>query len=271
MTAAQSQFINIQRVLAQGNTADAQAKAIALAGYALQKYASHQLIGNQSATTRANLQSFIDLLFQFVGLGSAQIPPGALGSDGAVALVGPAGGLVVTGSQLAGVSFPVGALTQNVIVTINRSANQSNPLPTVLEQFPLFYDFNTFPEVPQFGQLVTVGVCVLDDPVAEAGVDPANLRLAHPLHSDPSAIEILPLAAQNFVDPTLCQNASVGLGALQSPRRDLASATSTIGHGLFWLMLGAPRDLHASESRRMMMPGGLGGGVKSFSTFGAVD
>jgi hypothetical protein len=163
-------------------------------------------------------------------------------------------------------------LPQNVIVTINRSANQSNPLPTVLEQFPLFYDFKTFPEVPQFGQLVTVGVCVLDGPVADAGVDPANLRLAHPLHTDPSAIEILPLAPQNFVDPTLCQNASLPpVGALQGPMSHLASVTSTIGHSLFWLMMGAPRDLHASESRRMMMPGGLGGGVKSFSTFGAVD
>jgi hypothetical protein len=271
LTAARSQFTNVQRVLGQGNVADAQAKAIALAGYALQRYSNHQLIGNQSAATLANLQSFIDQLFQFVGLGPAAIPPGALGPDGAVAMVGPTGGLVVTGSQLAGVSFPAGALPQNVIVTISRSANQSNPLPTVLEQFPLFYDFKTFPEVPQFGQLVTVGVCVLDDPVAEAGVDPANLRLAHPLHSDPSAIEILPLAPQNFVDPTLCQNASVPVGALQGPMSDLASATSTIGHGLFWLMMGAPRDLHASESRRMMMPGGLGGGVKSFSTFGAVD
>lgn len=268
LTAARSQFTNVQRVLGQGNTADAQAKAIALAGFALQKYSNHQLINNQSGTTQANLRSFIDLLFQLVGLGSAQIPQGALSSDGAVAIVGPTGGQVVTGSQLAGVNFPAGALPQNVIVTINRSANQSNPLPTVLEQFPLFYDFKTFPEVPQFGQLVTVGVCVLEDAIAEAGVDPANLRLAHQLHSDTSAIEILPLVPQNLVDPTLCQNA---VAARPSPMNDLASATSTIGHGLFWLMMGAPRDLHASESRRMMMPGGLGGGVKSFSTFGAVD
>ncbi len=271
LTAAQSQFTNVQRVLAQGNVADAQAKAIALAGFALQKYSTHQLIGNQSAATRTKLQSFIDQLFQFVGLGPASIPPGALGPDGAVAVVGPAGGRVVTGSQLAGVDFPIGALPQSVIVTISRSANQSDPLPTVLQQFPLFYDFKTFPEVPQFGQLATVGVCVLDDAVSEAGVDPANLRLAHPLHSDPTAIEILPPVAQNLVDPTLCQNALVPVGLVPGAMTGLASASTTIGGDLFWLMMGAPRDLHASESRRMMMPGGLGGGTKSFSTFGAVD
>ena len=267
LTAAQSQFINIQRVLSQGNVADAQAKAVALVSYALQKYSNHQLIGNQSAATQSNLQSFISLLLQFVGLGP--LPPGAVGPDGAVGVVGPAGGTVVTGSQLAGVNFPIGALPQTVVVTISLSANQTNPLPTVLQQFPLFYDFKTFPEVPQFGQLATVAVCVLDGPVADAGVNPANLRLAHQLHSDPSAIEILPLVPQNLVDPTLCQNAGT-IGLEKSPMNSFASAGSTIGRDLFWLMMGAPRDLHA-ESRRMMMPGGLGGGVKSFSTFGAVN
>jgi len=36
-------------------------------------------------------------------------------------------------------------------------------------------------------------------------------------------------------------------------------------------MLGAPRDLQASGSRRLHMPGGLGGRTSSFSPFGAVD
>ena len=62
--------------------------------------------------------------------------------------MGPSGGQVVTETQLAGTDIPSGALPQTVIVTISRADNQLNPLPTNLPQFPVFYEFKTFPEVP---------------------------------------------------------------------------------------------------------------------------
>jgi hypothetical protein len=266
--AATVRFEAIEFQVRRGKTANARKMAFNLVAFALQKYSNHQLIGDQSETTRNKLQSFVDLLFQFVGLGSAPIPVAALGPDGAVAIVGPAGGQVVTESQLAGAEFPAGALPQNVIVTINRAPNQADPLPTVLQQFLLFYEFKTFPEVPQFGQLVTVGVCVLDGPINEAEVDPANLRLAHQLHSDPTAIEILPRVAQGLVSPTLCADA---FGAREGLMNDLAGAGKTVAQDLFWLAMGAPKDLSATGSRRRLMPGGLGGRTGSFSTFGAVN
>ncbi len=255
-TAARAQFTNIVRVYGHGQVADARDKMFALVDFAFKKYYNHQLIGDQSATTQSNLRDLVVMLYQFVGLTAPNIPPGALGSDGAVAVVGPAGGLVETGTKFAGVNFPAGALPQNVVVTINRDANQTNPLQTDLNQFPLFYDFATFPVVPHFGQPAVVGVCVLDQFIPE-GRGPF-LRLAHNVpipESESFTIEILPLAAVPFLD---CTNASLdgGIGA----RRILGDFLA--------LMLGAPRDLHAAA---LVMPGGLGGQTSSFSPFGAVD
>ncbi len=260
-------FEAIEFLMKNNKKALAQKLALELVAFTFQRYKNHQLIGDQSATTQAKLQSFVDLLFQFVGLGSAPIPPGALGPDGAVAIVGPAGGQVVTPSQLAGADLPSGAVPQNVIVTISRATNQSNPLPTVLQQFPVFYEFKTFPEVPQFGQLVTVAVCVLDEAVEAADVDPANLRLAHQLHSDPTAIEILPRVDQSLISPGLCADA---FGARKTLMDHFAAAGQSVAKDLFWLAMGAPKDLSASGARRRM-PGGLGGRTGSFSTFGAVN
>lgn len=259
-------FEAIEFLVRKNKTALAQKLALELVAFTFQRYKNHQLIGDQSATTQAKLQSFVDLLFQFVGLGSAPIPPGALGPDGAVAIVGPTGGQVVTQSQLAGADLPSGAVPQNVIVTISRATNQTNPLPTVLQQFPVFYEFKTFPEVPQFGQLVTVAVCVLDEAVQAADVDPANLRIAHQLHSDPTAIEILPLVDQSLINPGLCADA---FGSQRTMLEDLAQAGRSVAKNAFWLAMGAPKDLSATATRRR--PGGLGGRTGSFSTFGAVN
>lgn len=252
-------FEAIEFLLTRHKTGPAQQQTLDLVAFTLDKYNTHRLIGDQSPATQTKLQSFIDLLFQFAGLGSAPIPPGALTEDGAVALVGPAGGTVVTGNKFAGVNFPQNTFSQTVLVTLNRNENQIDPLPTDLDQFPLFYEFKTFPEVPTFGQPAVVGVCVLDEFVPEGRAP--FLRLAHPLHSDPSTLEILPLEAAPFLD---CTGASGG-GFASRPHHDRSLAGD-----LLWLMMGAPKDLHA-ESRNLMMPGGLGGRTSSFSTFGAVD
>jgi hypothetical protein len=264
--AAFVQFEAIEFLVKKGKAPAAKKLTLDLVAFTLDKYNTHRLIGDQSLQTQQRLQSFIDLLFQFVGLGHAPIPPGALGPDGAVAIVGPAGGQVVTETQLAGTEFPAGALPQNVIVTISRADNQVNPLPTNLRQFPVFYEFKTFPEVPQFAQLVTVAVCVLDAALPE-GFDPANLRIAHQLHSDPTAIEVLPPVEQSLV-PGACDE---GLPARKGLLNNLASAGKSVASDLFWLAMGAPKDLSATERAHTMMPGGLGGRTGSFSTFGAVD
>jgi hypothetical protein len=253
----------IEFLLRAGKKAPAQQQTFQLVTFVLQRYAGHQLIGDQSATTQSRLQTFIDLSFQFVDLGGAPIPPGALGSDGAVAVVGPGGGTVVTGSQLAGTSIPSGAFSGNVIVTINKDPNQDNPLPTAFGQFGSFYDLQTFPAVPVTGQPVIVGVCI-DDSQFEGGVPPSTLRLAHTSHVDPTTIEILPLADAPFL------NCPESFGVRRGVLPLLANAGRSAASGLFWVLMGAPRDLDATASRRLMRPGGLGGKTSSFSPFGGV-
>lgn len=265
LIAAFIRFEAIEFLVRKDKMPAAKKQALELVAFAVQRYKNHQLIGNQSSETQAKLQAFMTLLLQYVGLGSAPIPPGALGPDGAIAVVGPTGGQVVTETQLAGTEFPAGALPQDVIVTISRSDNQVNPLPTNLPQFPVFYEFKTFPEVAQFSQPVTVAVCVLE-PLPE-GVNPANLRIAHQLHTDPTAIEILPLVNQTLI-PSACAE---GFPARKGLMNNLATAGKSVGQELLWLAMGAPKDLSATERGRTMMPGGLGGRTGSFSTFGAVD
>ena len=263
--AALTQFQSIKRLVSRGKTSDARAQALSLVDFSFSKYANHQLIGNQSAATHDRVLSLVNLLFQFVGLGAAPIPPDALGPDGAVAVIGPGGGRAVTGTGFAGVVFPQGALSQTVVVTINRDPNQVNPLPTELDQFPLFYDFQTFPLVPHFAQPADVGVCVLDEFIP-AGRGPF-LRLAHTVPAgEGTTIEILPKVDVPFIN---C--AGAGLGMHGKPATvDLAGLGRSFMRSALWMMLGAPRDLQA-EGRRFMMPGGLGGKTSSFSPFGAVD
>jgi hypothetical protein len=249
-------FESIEFLMKKHKTKPAQKQAMALADFALERYRHDQLIGDHSSTTQTRLQLFIDLLFQYTGLGSTPIPPGAFGDDGAVAVVGPDGGMVVTGTGLAGVNVPANAFDQTVILTIDRNPSQFDPLPTELDQVPPFYEFHTFPEIPQFGQPVIVGICVDDASIPQGRA--SFLRIAHELHSDPSAVEILPLANAPFlVCPTTIPAA---------PQK----RPSQFADNLLWMMMGAPRDLQA-ESRSYLNPGGLGGRTSSFSTFGAVD
>ncbi|HTR19327.1 MAG TPA: hypothetical protein VMH88_00620 [Gemmatimonadales bacterium] len=259
-------FGAIELLVRKNRMPAAQKLATDFVTFTLNQYNKDRLIGDQSPATQAGVQSLINLLFQYVGLGAAPIPPGALGPDGAVAVVDSGGGSVVTGDKFAGVTIPAGALSQPTIVTLARNQNQDNPLPTSLDQFPLFYDFKTFPEVPVLGQPAVVGVCVLDAYIPEGRAP--YLRLAHPSHADPSTLEILPLADASFLD---CTNAGQGFGARKGPVEYLASAGKRMAGDLLWVMLGAPRDLQASGSRRLHMPGGLGGRTSSFSPFGAVD
>jgi hypothetical protein len=258
-------FESIEFLIKKDKTGPAQHQAMALADFALRRYRHHDLIGNQSPATQLRLQLLVDLLFQYVGLGPAPIPPGALGPDGAVEIVDENGGTVETGNQKAAAQFPSNAVPQAVLVTISPNMGPGNPLPTELRQVPPFYDFKTFPEVPQFGQPVIVGLCVDDDAVNQMEIDPQDLRLAHPLHSDPSVIEVLPKVTLPF---TLdC----APFGARKGSPINLATVGRTVAKDLFWLMMGAPRDLSATGSRRMLMPGGLGGRTSSFSPFGAVE
>ncbi|MGH7573475.1 MAG: hypothetical protein ACREMK_16780, partial [Gemmatimonadota bacterium] len=181
-------------------------------------------------TTEGALAGLFEAVADEAGLEAPPVSEGAL-SSGAVAFVDEDGLTVVTRSGFGGVDFPAGALAQRTLVILERlpetgePADHEGPLPTELDQYPIFYQVTTFPEVEELSVEAITGLCVLDppDPFAPAPDVAARLRLAHPDPADPSRIEILPLADAPFLD---CTGAtSQGLG-LASPGRLGATITA---------------------------------------------
>lgn len=179
--------------------------------------------GDDPPTTEGALAELFEAVADEAGLEAPPVSEAALG-EGAVAFVDEDGMTIVTESGFGGVDFPAGALTQRTLVILERipetgePADRDGPLPTDLDQYPIFYEVTTFPEVDELAAEAIAGLCVLDppDPFAPTPDVAARLRLAHPHPDDPSTIEFLPLADAPFVDCTGA--ASQGLG-LSSPGR----------------------------------------------------
>ena len=252
--AASSQFDNIVRLCP---SADAQANAVDFAQFTMDKFRNRQLTSGATASTVAHLLSDV---MAYVGLNTT-IPASALESQGAVAEIVPSTStqVVATGDGKAGASFPPGAVSQPVLVTIAPSADQTDPLPTGLKQFPPFYDFTAYPAVT-FGQSVTIGICVNFGSVSQEVVD--RLQLARPNPATGGAtIELLPRTPAPFLGcPALpglaaARNAAPADGAGFAARL-FAAAASVV----------SPRVLHAESLRLIQFEGigGLGGTVKNF-------
>ncbi|MGH7557622.1 MAG: hypothetical protein ACREMD_07575 [Gemmatimonadota bacterium] len=174
-------------------------------------------------TTEGALAHLFETVADQAGLEPPPVSEGAL-ATGAVAFVDENGLTVVTRSGFGGVDFPAGALAQRTLVILERlpetgePADHDGPLRTELDQYPIFYQVTTFPEVDELSIDAITGLCVLDppDPFAPEPDVAARLRLAHPDPDDSTAIEFLPLTDAPFVD---CAGASSqGLG-LASPGR----------------------------------------------------
>jgi alpha-tubulin suppressor-like RCC1 family protein len=265
------QFARIKAQLASRRTDDAEASIVTFVQTLLADEAAGDLEdpnGAQPPSTKDALASLVNAVAQFGGL-PAPIPP-ALGNDQAVAVVGPAGGTVVTETGFGGVQFPAGALPENVIVVVSRLPNPATPtdgpLPTTSDQYPLFYDFSTTPPVAQFAQPVLVGICQLEvgapfGPPTQ--IVASRLQIAHPNPANPATVELLAREVAPFVD---C--AAVQLAQARQRRQ---------GEGLLVRALGTIRDFGA-QATAVFRPtpayavhGGLGGKTTSFSPFGAVD
>jgi uncharacterized protein YfaP (DUF2135 family) len=257
---ASTRIANIRQALTQSNAATAKSEAMSLVSFTLTALKDGKLVGGKSDATRASASRLINDVYAVVSLTPPNIPAGALTDDGAAQIVGPAGGLVVTPSGVAGVQFPQGALPAEVLVTIVRipaSTPGAGPLPTPLKQYPPYYEYSTTPEVLQFGDSARVGLCQVSDP-SNPFYPPEphdRLRLAHAVGNQ---IEILDRVAVNdflrctSVSPNTGPGVRFGWqGALQSIAREA-------------LDLFRPTELYAAH-------GGLGGKTKKFSPFAAVD
>ncbi|HYN82170.1 MAG TPA: hypothetical protein VES88_11750 [Gemmatimonadaceae bacterium] len=258
--AALAQIADIRQQITLAATAQARSKTLALVDFTVTSFRDGKLVGGTSAATGNAASRLMNTLYQLVGMAPPNLPDGSLSNDGAAKVVGPEGALIVTPSGAAGVQIPAGTIGEQVLVTVTRlpapPTPGTGPLPTSLKQYPPYYDFSTFPAVPQFADSVRVGVCQVTDPsnplyAPEVAHD--RLRLAHAVGS---TIEVLERVGVS--DFLRCTNVTASV-ALSGGWR---TALSALAQRVIGRM--TPVSLYAAH-------GGLGGKVKSFSPFGAVD
>ncbi len=234
------------------NPTEARRRAIDLVNFTLERLNTNRLVGGSSP----DLPRVVALLNGFlcnVGLPKV-FTVDALGDDGAVGIISPNDPTttVVTETQHAGVEIPGGSVEQPTVVTIRRLPDSPFPLLTEFDQYPQFYEYHS---TAGFTQDVLVGVCVA---VEDQGLL-SRLRLAHNVPAvNPTTIEVLPFAPVPFVS---CGDIEVGSGA---PRGMFDLAGGLLGRALAAL---GPQPLHAMRKGG----GGIGGTVRNFSPFGAVD
>jgi len=259
-TDAQLKLLTVREQIGLNGPASARSKVLELVDLTLSTFQAGQLTGGKSATTGNAVSKLVGSLYQLVGMDPPRIPDGSLGGDGTAKVVGPAGGLVVTPSGAAGVMIPPGALPESVVVTINQLPSTTTPgtgpLPTTLKQYGPYYDYATFPAVAQFGDSMRVGVCQVSNPSSPLyPPEPHDrLRLAH---GTGTSIQILDRV--DVSDFLKCTNVSASRSASQTGWRAVLASVADRVVGMV-----RPTEAYAAH-------GGLGGKVKSFSPFGAVD
>jgi alpha-tubulin suppressor-like RCC1 family protein len=250
----------IRAQLAANANANARSQTFDLIDLTLKAFQAGQLTGGASTTTGNAVSKLVSGLYQLVGMTPPQIPNGSLGGDGTAQVVGPSGGTIVTPAGAAGVVIPPGALPEQVLVTINKLASTptpgTGPLPTQLKQYPPFYDYSTYPPVPQLGDSARVGICQVTDPSNPLYPPEPHERLRLG-HGTGAAVELLDRV--DVADFLRCAGVS--------PDRIAERTGWTRAFGSFRDRVAAmilPGSAYAAH-------GGLGGKVKSFSPFGAVD
>lgn len=226
----------------QGNSAAAAAAAFELTSLTLAEYYGGRLPATLNGAP-GPLDNFISETFDVAGLGDPGLEAASFSDDGLVAVVHDTGGLFVTATQHAGIQIPSGAVPGTTLLAIRRLPDSSQfapkdgPLPTDLDQYPFFYDFGFTPDVTLSADGI-IGLCQLSDP--NSAYYPPDflfdiLQIAHPDPDDRSTIELLELVDAPFLN---CDG----------------TTTSVLG----------AKSLAQRRS-------GIGGRVRKFSPFAAVD
>jgi hypothetical protein len=157
-----------------------------------------------------------------------------------------------------GAQVPPAAAPTTTLVTITRLPNTPGPLNTKLDQYPVFYEITTSPPVT-FSQDVTIGICQIDEFDA-VGEDFSRLKVGHNLPE--GGFELLPRVDATFLSPANCTSllgaVNRGTGVLNLVMRSMTRFADAV-------LL--PEFAHAGAVGKCC----LGGTVKTFSPFGAVD
>lgn len=263
-------FARMKSEISRGDVAAAQDAMFELVDLLLRLHAGGELLDPKGPQeTGEALLDLLDLLFEFVGLtapsSNQDLEPILSGQvDGAVGVVGPGGGTVVTDTKFAGVEFPQNAVDDEILVIIQRDdvANAEDCLPTPLLQAEGCYLYDTEPAIgdvnqgDSFNVDVIVGIC-LDPGITGTLRDQFLLHKFDPENPQDGVVP-LPSANEGFLDCAGFQASlpSTWWGELaQQGWDELQGSLSTL--------LG-PRPLRATNL-------GLGGSVGSFSRFGWVQ
>lgn len=256
---AEIKFLAIRAAMVLKKPATAATLAYNFTDFTLKLFAAGGLTGGKSADTQARVTALISAAYCAAGLPDPALPTSALGPDGAVALITPTTPTtnVVTPSLTAGIQIPTGAVTQPTLITVTRLPDNQRLL-TVLDQYPLYYQFTATPALT-FGTNTVVGVCIASSLTPP---DVSRLRVAHNVPDpNPTTIEILPLAPAPFLD---CTNASLSMGPNPSLREFASWGLASLGRSLAKLV--TPEPLFASFGTT-----GIGGTTRKLSPFGVVD
>jgi len=231
----------LEAASAAGDHVTADALAFALTSLALTEYRAGQLEGRSGLPT--SLATFLKHVFEGAGLAAPPVSAVSLSNQGIVEVVQTGGGTFTTRTLRAGIDLPAGALPRAALLVASRLPDASahaptgGPLPTSLDQYPLFYEFSLTPAVT-LGADAILGICEVREsssPYYAPDDVFARLQLAHADPENPSTIVLLEKVNVPFVDcDEVTTNAADGAPLL---------------------------------ARRP----GIGGRVRTFSPFGAVD
>lgn len=247
--AAIGKFNNVAFHMSRGEDATAQDKVYDLVGFLVKKHRE----GALAQSDPAKLIELINGLFCFVGLDITI-------TNLDFFILFPSDDVVtfVTGDGNAGAQFPPSVVSVPTVVTVTQlpvDPNTPSPLITKLDQYPFFYSFQKFPDLPftlEPGEELIVGICP-----GPGATDPdllSRLVLGHQqLPGDAAAFELLP---------------KVDVPFLTCPDPQPAPASSALGRLVqrvtAWF---SPEPLHA----RAFFVGGVGGTAGEFSPFGPID
>jgi hypothetical protein len=223
-----------------GDDATAQAGVFDLAELTFAEFYAGRLLP-APAQQPAAIDALLTDAFDLASLPDPGLEAAHFDDEGLMAVVRAAGGTFATATQRAGIEIPAAAVPQTALLLLRRLADSSQfaprdgPLPTDLDQYPLFYDFSFTPEIELTADAI-IGICQFADPASAyypADGIFARLQLAHPDPANRSVIELLPRADASFLD---CDGTTANARGLMSLRRV-----------------------------------GIGGRVRKFSPFAAVD
>lgn len=161
--------------------------------------------GDAPPTRAEAVGELVTVLFQCV-----QLPPpppevgGAYSQGGGVAIIGPAGGSLVTNDQGAGLKVPPGAVAGDrlfAIIPLKTLSTYTNCLPpgTNLKELDQCYDFSMTPNEP-FLQPVTIAICTFAHTTEHGPSEEEHdhMRIAKVMHTDPTKVKVYDRVSDPF-------------------------------------------------------------------------